>query len=354
MRGAPGMNKRSITSYDVAKAAGVSQSAVSRAFSPSASIAKATRDRVLEAAKELGYQPNAIARSMSSARIGAQQKTGLVGVIVTRLEDPFFACMIADLSSSIQARGWQMLLFTVDAQSEVDAALNTLMQYKIDGAIIMSAILSDRIARTCRARGIPVVLYNQGIEGLDVNSVQIDNLEVGRLAAEFLVEAGHDRIAIVGEEIGDASSKARETGFTEFLSEVGTQPFTREEGNFTFTSGREAGHRLFSRRESPNAVFCVSDVMALGVLHAARFELGLHVPKDFSLLGFGDIPAADWPGHSLSTIRQPTIRMIRDAVNILVDNMQDPDSSPRSERYKGALILRESCRKRNPSEAPKP
>ncbi|WP_171180479.1 LacI family DNA-binding transcriptional regulator [Ruegeria sp. HKCCD8929] len=345
------MRKRSITSYDVAKAAGVSQSAVSRAFSPNASIAKATRERVLEAAKELGYQPNAIARSMSSARIGAQQKTGLIGVIFTRFEDPFFARMVADLSRSVQACGWQMLLFTVDTHSEVDSALNTLMQYKIDGAIIMSTILSDQMAQTCRAREIPVVLFNQSVEGLDVNSVQIDNRGGGRLATECLVETGHDRIAVVGGETGDATLMARETGFVEYLLEAGVELFIREEGNFTFSSGREAGLRLFSRRESPDAVFCVSDVMALGVLHAARFELGLQVPQDFSLLGFEDIPAAEWPGHSLSTIRQPTRRMIRDAVNILVDNMQDLDSSPRRERYKGTLILRESCRKRNLPEA---
>ncbi len=339
------MSKRSITSYDVAKAAGVSQSAVSRAFSPSASIARATRDRVLEAAREMGYQPNAIARSMSSARIDTKQKSAMVGVIVTRLQDPFFANAIADLSRNIQARGWQMLLFTVDTQSEIDTALNTLMQYKIDGAIIMSAILSDQMAQTCRARGIPVMLYNRSAEGVDVNSVQIDNREGGRQAAEFLVEAGHSRIAFVGGETGDATSMARETGFVECLAEAGMKPFLCEEGNFTFNSGREAGLRMFSRGERPDAVFCASDVMALGVLHAARFELGLNPPQDFSLLGFDDIPAASWPGHSLTTIRQPIRRMIRDAVDILVDNMQDPDVLPRQERYRGTLILRGSCRK---------
>lgn len=340
------MTRKSITSYDVARAAGVSQSAVSRAFSPGASIARATRERVLEAARELGYQPNAIARSMSSARVDTQQKSGMVGVIVTRLEDPFFARTIADLSRSIQARGWQILLFTVDTQSQVDTALNTLMQYKIDGAIILSAILSERMAQTCRARGIPVVLYNRSVAGLDVNSVQIDNREGGRLAAEYLLETGHDRIAFVGGEAGDVTSNARETGFAERLSEAGARLFLREEGNFTFVSGREAGLRLLSRAERPDAIFCASDVMALGVLHAARFELGLELPRDLSLLGFDDIPAAGWPGHRLTTIRQPIDRMIRDAVDILVDNIQDPDMPPRAERYKGTLILRGSCQMR--------
>lgn len=339
------MAKRSVTSYDVAKAAGVSQSAVSRAFSPGASIARETRERVLEAASALGYQPNAIARSMSSARIETHQRSGMVGVIVTRLQDPFFAQTIADLSRNIQARGWQVLLFTVDSQAEVDTALKTLMQYKIDGVVILSAILSDRMAETCRARGIPVMLYNRSAPGLDVNSVRIDNHEGGRLAAEFLLEGGHDRIAFVGGEAGDATSRARESGFVERLAESGAELFLREEGNYTFESGREAGLRLFSRAERPDAVFCVSDVMALGVLHTARHELGLEVPRDFSLLGFDDIPSAGWPGHALTTIRQPVQRMIREAVEVLVDSMQNPELAPSDRRFSGTLILRNSCRK---------
>ncbi|MCV0428356.1 MAG: LacI family DNA-binding transcriptional regulator [Roseibium sp.] len=339
------MNKKSITSYDVAKAAGVSQSAVSRAFSPGASIAKATRDRVLQAASDLGYQPNAIARSMSSARIETQQKSGMVGVVVTRLQDPFFSRTIAGLSQNIQARGWQMLLFTVESESEVDAAMNSLMQYKIDGAIIMSAILSDQMAETCQLRGIPVMLYNRSADGLNVNSVQIDNVEGGRLAAEFLLEAGHERIAFVGGEEDDETSKARESGFVDRLSEDGIKLLFHEEGNYTFESGREAALRLFSRNQRPDAIFCASDVMALGVLHAARYELGLEVQKDFSLLGFDDIPEASWPGHSLTTIRQPIRRMIVEAVDVLVENMQDPEMLTRRTSFAGKLILRGSCRR---------
>ncbi|MHA1555101.1 MAG: LacI family DNA-binding transcriptional regulator, partial [Alphaproteobacteria bacterium] len=117
------MAKKSITSYDVARAAGVSQSAVSRAFSPTASIARKTRQHILDVAHEMGYQPNAIARSMSSARSQSRQRSGIVGVIVTRLEDPFFAQTIAYFNRNLQTRGWHMLLFTVESESEVDSAL---------------------------------------------------------------------------------------------------------------------------------------------------------------------------------------------------------------------------------------
>ncbi|MEZ5793717.1 LacI family DNA-binding transcriptional regulator [Albidovulum sp.] len=338
------MQKRSVTSYDVARAAGVSQSAVSRAFSPGAPIAEKTRRLVLNAARELGYQPNAIARSMSTARKEVQQKTGMVGVIVTRLEDPFFAHTIAHFSRSVQASGWHMLLFTVDSQAEVDDALNALMQYKIDGVIILSAILSDHMARVCRAQGTPVMLYNRSAGDLGVSSVVIENHEGGRLAADILREAGHERIAFVGGDTADQTSLAREAGFVERLKEDGLTLFQRESGDYTFVSGREAGLRLLARSERPDAVFCASDVMALGVLHAARFELGLRAPQDFSLIGFDDIPSAAWPGHKLTTIRQPIRRMIREAVDILVEQMESPDLSPRTSRFVGTLILRETVR----------
>lgn len=343
------MKRKSTTSYDVAKAAGVSQSAVSRAFSPNASISEATRNKVLNAARELGYQPNAIARSMSTARKDDHQKSGMVGVIVTRLEDPFFANTIAHFSRNLQARGWHMLLFTVDSQAEVDDALNSLMQYQIDGVIILSAFLSDHMTKTCRAQGVPVMLYNRSASDQGINSVAIDNRGGGRIVADLLRAAGHERIAFVGADADDETSRERQAGFVERLREDGLSPVQHESGDYTFNSGREAGLRLFARSERPDAVFCASDVMALGVLHAAHFELGLRVPQDFSLVGFDDIPSAAWPGHLLTTIRQPIRRMIREAVDILVERMENPDLEAKASRFPGSLILRSSVRRVEPT-----
>lgn len=328
----------------MAKAAGVSQSAVSRTFSPGASISKATREHILKVAGNMGYQPNAIARSMSTARTDVHQKSGMIGVIVTRLEDPFFAQTIAEFSRGIQAQGWQMLLFTVDTEDEVDTALNTLMQYKIDGVIILSAILSDQMAKACHAQDIPVMLYNRSAEGLDTSSVGIDNHEGGRMAADILLEPGHDRIAFVGGEKGKATSAKQQTGFEERLTEAGQQVFRHETGDYTFDSGREAAMRLFSRKDRPDAVFCASVIMALDVLHAARNELGLDTPRDFSLLGFDDIPSASWAGHALTTIRQTIRRMIKEAVESLFERIKTPTRPPRNHRFEGRLIIRDTVR----------
>lgn len=338
------MAKRATTSYDVAKAAGVSQSAVSRAFSPTASISDKKRKHILSVAREMGYQPNAIARSMSSARSDTRQKSGIVGVIVTRIQDPFFANTIAYFSSLLQAKGWHMLLFTVDGPNDADDALNSLLQFKIDGVIILSAILSDHMANICEASGTPVMLYNRTSSSSGISSVQIDNHAGGQTAAEVLLEAGHNKIAFVGGFESDETTGERERGFTDHLSNAGLSLFLREYGDYTFISGLEVARRIFSKREHPDAIFCASDVMALGVLHAARFEFGLDIPNDISLIGFDDIPSAAWPGHQLTSIRQPIRRMIREAVDQLIARMEDPKLDPKLVTFPGELIMRTTVR----------
>lgn len=338
------MSGKSITSYDVAQAAGVSQSAVSRAFSPNASIAKEKRQHIFRIAKEMGYQPNAIARSMSTARSEGRQKSGIVGVVVTRIHDPMFANVLSRFGALLQEKGWHMLVFNVDSSDDVDDALHSLMQFRIDGVIILSAILSDHMAQSCRAKGTPVLLFNRSAHAPEINSVQIDNKLGGRLAAEALLAAGHKRIAFVGAGGNDETSSDREAGFLEALQEAGQGLVAREQGDYTFNSGKGAAHRLFSQAERPDAVFCASDVMALGVLHTARYELGLSVPEDFSLIGFDDIPSAAWPGHQLTSIRQPIEQMIDRAVDVLIGRVEEPDLASEQISIPGELVLRKTVR----------
>lgn len=339
------MAKRSVTSYDVARAAGVSQSAVSRAFTPGSPLAEAKRKLILEAAQALGYQPNAIARSMSSARVGQRQRSGLVGVIVTRLHDPFFANAIEMFSQHLQMRGWHMVLFTVEDASEVNHALRELIRYKIDGVLIFSALLSSHMAETCRANNTPVVLYNRIAPDDRVGSVRIENVAGARLAAETLLEAGCKRIAFVSGLADDPTSREREAGLRQRLAEAGKTLYRCETGAYTFDSGHEAAMRLFSRSKTPDAVFCASDVMALGVLHCARHEFGLAIGEDVSIVGFDDIPAAAWPGHRLTTIRQPVGSMCREAIQILVTMMEGEQPAQPHLVMPGELILRASVRR---------
>ncbi len=339
------MIRKPPNSYDVAKAAGVSQSAVSRAFSPGRSIADKTRKKILNAAQELGYTPNAIARSMSSARSKVRQKSGMVGIIVTRLEDPFFSKILNAFSQELQQLGWHVLLFSVESESEVDAAIHDLLQYQIDGVIISSTILSQKMANSCREQGTPVVLYNRYSEDKNINSVRVENFDGGRKAADLLLDTDHERIAFIAGTAGEPNSLDRESGFTNRLIERGSDLYMRDEGNYTFESGYQAAIRLLSQTAPPDAIFCASDMMALGVIHAAKLQLGLSIPKDISIIGFDDIPSASWPGYQLTTIRQPFIDMTKKTVNILIEKMENPEVKARTCLLPGKLIERQTVKK---------
>lgn len=339
------MAKKPPTSYDVAKAAGVSQSAVSRAFSPGRSIAEKTRSKIFEAAQELGYKPNAIARSMSTARTKTTQQSGMVGIIVTRLEDPFFTKIINAFTRALQQMGWHVLLFSVESEAEVDNALYELLQYQIDGVIISSAILSHKMAEGCSKQGTPVVLYNRYTKDKGISSVRVENFEGGRTVANLLLDTNHERIAFIAGTEGEPTSRDREQGFASRLNERGAELYKRDEGDYTFESGYEAAVRLLSLPEPPDAIFCASDVMALGVIHAAKLEFNLSIPNDLSVVGFDDIPAASWPGYQLTTIRQPVEKMTEEAVNILIQKMENPEHKAKTCLLPGELILRKSVRK---------
>lgn len=336
------MTRSNVTSYDIAQAAGVSQSAVSRAFTPGSPIAEETRRRILEVAAELGYQPNALARGMSTARRGAGPRSGMAGLIVTRLQDPFFATLVQLFSHALQRRGLHVLLFNVETEGEVGGALGRLMEYRIDGAIILSALLGGRIAEACHNIGLPVVLFNRAPADPAIGSVRIRNEEGGRVAGELLCETGHQRIAFLAGADDDDTSEMRERGLCAGLVACGRELMRREAGDYTFESGYEAGRRLLARAERPDAVFCASDVMALGVMQAARRDHGLCIPADLSVMGFDDIPQATWPDHALTTIRQPVARMVRAAVTNLLARIEDPEAAPSRMEFDGELIIRRS------------
>jgi len=329
-------------SYDVAQAAGVSQSAVSRAFSPGRSIAKATKEKVLKAAAELGYQPNAIARSMSSARTKAVQKSGLVGVVVTQLENQFFAKIVHTLSLSLQEQGWQILLFSVESEIDVDPALFELTQYQVDGVIVLSALMSQKVAQHCRNLSTPVVVFNRYIKDLDISAVRVDNYAGGRMAADVIVDAKHQYIAHIAGIQEEQTGVDRELGFCERLRERGATLYQREVGDYTFDSGYEATQRLLNMQPRPDAIFCASDLMALGAMHAARTLFGLSIPTDLTIIGFDDVPAAAWPGHQLTTISQPIEEMGQAAVKTLVSEMENPETPASQQVFAGKMVLRSS------------
>ncbi|RME80782.1 MAG: LacI family DNA-binding transcriptional regulator [Caldilineae bacterium] len=327
-----------VTSIDVARLAGVSQSTVSRAFTPGASISETARRKVLQAAAQLGYKPSAIARSLST------QHTNIIGIVMGRITSPFHPYVLEKFIQALQAAGRQSLLFSTPPDQEVDDLLELVLQYRVDGLVITSATISSEMADECIRHGAPVVLFNRYVLGSSVNAVCTDNVEAGRLVANLLLDAGHKRIAFIEGKANASTNLDRRKGFLDRLRERGHLSCIIEPGDYTYEAGFEAARRLLERKDRPDAIFCASDIEAFGAMDAARYACGLSVPEDVSIIGFDDLPAAAWPSYNLTTIRTPVNRMIRATLDLLFRRLEEPDAPPEMILIPGALIKRESAR----------
>lgn len=289
------------TSYDVAHLAGVSQAVVSRAFQASAPIADATRARVLAAAQQLGYLPNAVARSLITKR------TGLVAVLISQDTQRESSEVLFALGVALQDQGYQPLLFSVEQESDSTRALHQALAHGVD-AVVSCLALPRPALEQARQRPCPVVMFNREAPADLASSVATDHASAARLLATRLVAAGHTRFAVVTGPAGAPVSQLRANAFCERLLALGMIDIRQIEGDYHYESGHAAGLALLdlaNNARRPDVIFCVNDAMALGVLDAARFGLMLQVPHDLSVVGFDDIPYGQRPAYKLTTISQP-------------------------------------------------
>lgn len=300
-----------VTSHDVARAAGVSQSVVSRAFSPNGKIAPATRQRVLSAARSLGYHPNAFARSL------VQQRTRIVGVLVARLDNHLYPRVLEELTARLWEAGRQVMYFNIDDGGDLDKVLRTALQYRVEAMIIASITLSSHMAETFYEAGVPVVLFNRRLDDPNVHAVSCDNFGGGRLVADTLLDAGHERFAFVGGHPDTSTNQDRKGGFITGLQARGAGLAYALEKDYSYEWGRSAARHLFAQPGPPDALFCAGDLIALGALDALRSDLGLKVPEAAAVVGFDDVQAASWGGYELSTVRQPIGEMIEETLAIV-------------------------------------
>jgi len=328
-----------VTSLQVAERAGVSQSAVSRVFTPGASASKKTVEKVRAAARELGYRPNVLARAMVSG------KSRMIGLIVGYMENQFYPEAMEKLSHALQAEGYHLLVFMArNDEAATEAVIGELLDYQIDGIIAASVSLSSDLLARCEAAGVPAILFNRLQDDHGLSGVASDNMGGGRRLAEFLLAGGHQRIAHVAGWEGASTQRDREAGFLQGLAAGGQSLFARETGNFHAEEAKLAARRLFDRPDRPDAVFVANDHMAFAVMDVLRYELGLSVPGDVSIVGYDDVSIASWPSYDLTTIRQPANRMVEDTVRLLVARIETPDTPPRRVAIEGPLMLRGSAR----------
>jgi DNA-binding LacI/PurR family transcriptional regulator len=336
------MANEKVTSLQVAELAGVSQSAVSRVFTPGSSVSKKTAEKVRAAAQKLGYRPNILARSLKSG------KSRIIGLVVAYLDNYLYPVVVEQISAELQKVGYHVLVFLgQNSAMETDRVVNDLMDYQVDGIILASVSLSSELAERCLAIGVPVVLFNRAQDSDGLSSVTTDNFAGGRAIADFLCSLGHDRIAHIAGVDGAMTARDREAGFNAGLAAAGKEVFARAVGNFRYADAQSAARVLFATSRRPDAVFVANDHMAFAVMDVLRFDLGLRIPEDVSVVGFDDTPPAAWPAYGLTTYRQNVDRMVAETVAILTEPA--PDAAPRRVVLDGNLVIRSSTRRYSPA-----
>jgi len=326
--------KRLSTAYDVARLAGVSQSTVSRAFTAGARVSPDTLVKVTAAAEALGYRPNFIARSLITRR------SNIVGLAMAHMDNEFYAMLLCALNESFARVGRRLLLFAGNPRGESDPMLSEILKYQVDAIILASTTLSSSLAQDCHRAGIPVVLINRAAAADGVSAITGDNIIGAQVIADFLVRGGHRRLAFVAGLENSSTSHEREEAFTQRVMSHGMEHPMRAVGHYRADATRDAVRQLLSAAERPDGIFCANDFMAFAAIEIARFEFGLDVGKDISIIGFDDVAAAALPSWSLTTYSQPVEAMAQAAVGII----EAGEMAARTQRVLGRLEVRGSAR----------
>ena len=305
------------TSYDVARVAGVSQSAVSRCFKAGASVSAKTRAKVDDAAKLLDYQPNAIARGLISGR------SNIVGVLITELTNLNYPQVLSELNRKFSEKDIHILLFTLDSESDVDKVLGKVWQYQVDG-IVAAAQFTEVQISACEDRGIPLVFYNRLYPQSKVSSVCCDHYEGERALVEGLLNSGRKSFVVMSGSVDSPVSTARTQGAVAQLKGSDVN-IIEVEGDYSYQRACALTREVMnSSKHNPDAFVCTNDIMAIGCLDTLRIEYNISVPQDISVVGFDGVEAATWLNYNLTTVIQPLERMVAAAVEMILERIEQP------------------------------
>lgn len=314
---------RQVTALDVAKHAGVSRSAVSRTFTPGASVSASTREKVMKAADELGYRVNQLARSLINKR------SDLVGIVAANMDNPFRAQQVEHMARELVEQNFRPILLPAEGEENPSRVIGMLLEYNVSGVIVTSDTPPESICQECVSLGVPMVLINKGEIDASVDRVLLDNEASGRNAARHLYDQGCRQLATIGSDKPSFSLSVRVKSFQEACRDLGLSA----PGHFSapiqdYNGGFTAAEAMLNHMPSVDGVFCVTDYMALGSLDYLRLKSDRKVPDDLKLIGCDDILQASWAGYDLTTIRQDTRLLAKQVVAALAARFKNPLAPP--------------------------
>ncbi len=333
----PAQVARRATSYDVARAAGVSQSAVSRCFAPGGSIAPATRKKIEKVAAKLGYRPNALAQGLISGR------TNMVAVLISSHTNLYFPEVLEQLTRRLTERDTRVLLFSLRSEAEVDEVLDQVWRHSLDG-VISAARLSDAQIQLFEDHRVPLVLYNRVPAKARAASVCCDSAAGEAELVERLLAVGHRNFGIIaGPEDSYVGEERRRAALDRLAAAgIGDVPVVR--GGFSYSGGGDGLRQLMADKPGLDAVICGNDQMAIGAIDAAREDFKLSIPGELSIVGFDGTAPAGWSSYRVTSIRQPVQRMTEAAVAMLIERIENEHTSAERRLFAGEFVAGASAR----------
>ncbi|KRV46462.1 hypothetical protein AQ490_11225 [Wenjunlia vitaminophila] len=333
--------------YDVAKAAGVSASTVSRVLSGARSVRPESAAAVMAAVEELGYRPNQLGRALR------RRSTQAIGMIVPRVDNPFFPSVVQHTEEYLRLQGYALLLCTSNDDPGIEAQrLDMLTERQVDGLLISPCHQTRSLPAVRRAaERIPLVQLDRSVEGETYDFVGVDDAGGIRQLITHMRSLGRWDIAYVGGDRGNWSGAQRHTAFLAALDGSEPDPERVLLASFSERWGREAAERLLTSPTPPDAIVCGNDLIALGVLSAAA-RLGLRVPQDVTVSGYDDISMAVLAQPSLTTVRQPVEELTRQAADLLLARITEPGREPCTLTLPTQVIVRGSTCPTHADEGP--
>lgn len=325
-----------VTIYDVAKKANVSISTVSKVINKKGKISKETQHRVFQAIEELNFQPSVVASALTSKRALC------IGMLVPDLSNPFFAEMVRSVEEVGHQLGYQLMIcYTNNNQQEEENYISLLRKKRVDGIILATGMRKGTLTDELNQSAIPVAVMARDIPELEVDTVLVDDYMGGYLAASHLIELGHKRMAVISEDLNVTSSQERKRGFLKAMKdhELLAEPEWFPVSDSSIDVGREAARELLRNPQRPTAIFAFNDLLAVGVIQAAK-EMNIKIPDELSIVGFDNTIFATIIDPPLTTIAQPVQDMGRHVMEVLNENITVRQSLKRRILLMPNLIVR--------------